>query len=272
MERRKLGSTGITVGTVGLGTWNAFDVTSTAHKAVCRKVADTAVAAGANLFDSSPMYGHAEHVLAECLLGRREEAVVATKVWANSMEEARRQTRDAFTYYGGRVDLYQVHNLSMTREVLDHFEGLRGEGRVGAVGATHYQPSALPQLVTWMDTGRLDAVQVPYSLRERTVEAEVLPAAERLGIGVVVMMPLEQGRLVRRQASAEAMAPFAPFGCATWAQVALKWVLSDPRVTAVIPATRNPEHMAENAAAGSPPWFDDATRARAVKIAARERG
>jgi len=267
MERRTLGSSGIAVGAVGLGTWKAFNVTQTAHKAACRKVVDAAVAAGANLYDSSPMYGHAEHVLAECLLGRREGAVVATKVWASSVEEARRQVRDALTYYGGRVDLYQVHNLSLTREVLDMFAAARDAGQVRAVGVTHYQPSALPDVLGWMETGELDAVQVPYSLRERTVEREVLPAAERLGLGVIVMMPLEQGRLAARPPPAPELAPFAPFGCATWAQVALKWVLSDPRVTAVIPATRNPDHMRENAAAGSPPWFDEATRQKALKLA-----
>lgn len=267
MERRTLGPTGMGVGAVGLGTWKAFNVTATAHKTACRKVVDAAVSAGANLYDSSPMYGHAEHVLAECLLGRRDEAVVATKVWASSVEEARRQMRDALMYYGGRVDLYQVHNLSLTREALDMFAAARDAGQVRAVGVTHYQPSALPDVLAWMEAGELDAVQVPYSLHERTVEREVLPAAERLGLGVIVMMPLEQGRLAARPPPAAKLAPFAPFGCTTWAQVALKWVLSDPRVTAVIPATRNPDHMRENAAAGSPPWFDEATRAEALKLA-----
>lgn len=267
MERRKLGNTGITVSAVGLGTWKAFNVTAPEDKAACRAVVDEAVAGGANLYDSSPMYGHAEHVLAECLMGRRDRAVVATKVWASSPEEARRQMRDALTYYGGTVDLYQVHNLSLTQLVLGLFRQARELGQVKAVGATHYNPSMLAELLTWMESGQLDAVQVPYSLHERTVEREVLPAAERLGVGVLVMMPLEQGRLVMRAPRKSKLAPFEEYGCTTWAQVALKWVLSDPRVTAVIPATRNPHHMRENMVAGSPPWFDEDTRAKVLEVA-----
>jgi aryl-alcohol dehydrogenase-like predicted oxidoreductase len=267
MERRALGKTGIRVGAVGLGTWKVFNVTDAEEKGACRRVVDAAFDAGADLFDSSPMYGHAEHVLAECLLGRRERAVVATKVWATTEDEARRQMRDALSFYGGRVDLYQVHNLSLTRPVLDMFEQARAAGQVKAVGATHYQPSRVGDLVTWMETGQLDVVQVPYSLGERTVEGELLDAAERLGVGVLVMMPLEQGRLPGRGPPPSKLAPFEEYGCTTWAQVALKWVLSDRRVTAVIPATRNPEHMRQNAAAGAPPWFDEATRAKALKLA-----
>jgi aryl-alcohol dehydrogenase-like predicted oxidoreductase len=267
MERRRLGPTGMEVGAVGLGTWKAFNVTSPEDKAACRAVVDEAVAGGADLFDSSPMYGHAEHVLAECLLGRRERAVVATKVWASSAEEARRQMRDATTYFGGVVDLYQVHNLSLTRQVLDLFAQAREVGQLRAVGVTHYQREKMPDVLAWMESGEVETVQVPYSLHERTVEEEVLPAAERLGIGVVGMMPLEQGRLAMSPPPARKLAPFEEYGCTTWPQVALKWVLSDPRVTAVIPATRNAQHMRENVVAGKPPWFDEDTRKKVLAVA-----
>src|SRR5690349_11147217 len=183
MEHRPLGKTGLSCSAVGLGTWKVFNVTSPQDKSTCRQVVDEAVSGGSNLFDSSPMYGHSEHVLAECLMGRREKAVVATKVWANTVEEARRQTRDALTFFEGRVDLYQVHNLSLTRQVLDLFDGLKAEGKVRAIGATHYQPAAFGELMTWMESGRVDAIQVPYSVGERTVEREVLPLAAKLGLG-----------------------------------------------------------------------------------------
>lgn len=273
MEYRKFGRAALDCSTVGLGTWRVFNVTASADKVVCRRVVDEAFRAGANVFDSSPMYGHSEHVLAECLLGRRDRAIVATKVWASSAEEARRQIRDALTFYEGRVDLYQVHNLSLTREVLDMLEELKRNGKVKAVGATHFQPWAFGELLTWMESGRLDGIQIPYSLGERTVEQELLPAAAKLGLGVLVMLPLEQGKLLARPPPAAALEAFAKFGCRTWPQVLLKWVLSDARVTAAIPATRNPDHMRENAAAGSPPWFDDDARAKVVSLAktARER-
>lgn len=267
MERRSFGRSGLSFGAVGLGTWKVFDVTAPRQKAQCRRVVDEALNAGSNLFDSSPMYGHSEHVLAECLMGRRQEAVVATKVWATSEEQARSQVRDALTFFAGHVDLYQVHNLSLTAKVLTILEAERSAGRVGAIGATHYQPPAFGELLTWMESGRLDSIQVPYSVGERAVEREVLPAAKKLGIGVLVMLPFEQGRLTRVAPPAAALSPFERFGCKTWAQVLLKWILSDPRVSAAIPATRDAVHMAENAAAGSPPWFDEEARTRVVALA-----
>jgi aryl-alcohol dehydrogenase-like predicted oxidoreductase len=256
---------------VGVGTWKVFNVTSSKDKSRCRKVVDAAFEKGARLFDSSPMYGHAEHVLAECLMGRRGEAVVATKVWAGTLEEARKQIRDGLTYFEGRVDIYQVHNLSLTKQVLDLFEDLKSQGKVRAVGATHYQPSAFDELLTWMESGRLEGIQIPYSVAERTVEREVLPLAKRLGLGVLVMLPFEQGLLIRRAPPSRALKAFERFGCRTWPQVLLKWILSDRRVTAAIPATRDPAHMLDNTAAGSPPWFDEDTRARVLDMA-RESG
>jgi aryl-alcohol dehydrogenase-like predicted oxidoreductase len=267
MEYRAYGRTALSCSAIGFGTWKVFNVTSSKDKSTCRRVVDEAFSGGSNLFDSSPMYGHSEHVLAECLMGRRDKAIVATKVWANTVEEARRQIRDALTFYEGRIDLYQVHNLSLTREVLGLFDGLRAEGKVRAVGATHYQPPAFSELMTWMESGRLDGIQVPYSVGERTVEREVLPLAAKRGLGVLVMLPLQQGKLVARAPPAEALKPFEKFGCTTWPQVLLKWVLSDKRVTAAIPATRDPAHARENLAAGSPPWFDDDARAMVVALA-----
>ena len=69
------------------------------------------------------------------------------------------------------------------------------------------------------------------------------------------MVPLGSGRLVARPPDAAALEPLRPFGVETWAQALLKWALSDERVDAVLPATKRPERVRENAAAGNPPWF-----------------
>lgn len=252
---------------VGMGTWRTFDVHGSAAEAGARRVVDAALDAGADLFDSSPMYGEAERVLAGALEGRRERAIVADKVWTSSDAEGRAQIERALAWYGGHIDLYQIHNLVGWRHWLPVLERLREEGRVGAIGATHYSHAAFGELREVMRTGRVQQIQVPYNAADRTVEREILPLAAELGLGVLVMRPLGEGALVRRAPPERELAPLRELGVTTWAQALLKWILSDPRVHAVIPATRHPERMRENAAAGNPPWLDAEARALVERLA-----
>ncbi len=255
MDYRQLGKTGLRVPAVGMGTWQTFDVQGSAQEADRRAVVDAALAAGANFFDSSPMYGAAERVLGNALKGRRDQALVATKVWTSSAREGRAQIERALGYFGGRVDLYQIHNLLAWHEQLPILEELQKAGKVGAIGATHYSPSAFRELRSLMESGRITAIQVPYNPHEREVEQEILPLAADLGLGVVVMRPFAGGSLARQSPSAEKLKPLQPFGINTWAQALLKWIISDPRCHVAIPATSSPERMQQNAAAGEPPWL-----------------
>ena len=255
MEARPLGSSGLTVPVIGLGTWRTFDVRGQAAECAAQKVVDNALASGAKLFDSSPMYGEAERVLASALGDRRAAAVVATKVWASSAAQGKEQIAHAMRLYGGYVDIYQVHNLARWREQLPQLEAAHAEGRVRVVGASHYSSRAFPDLTAVMKTRRIGAIQVPYNPRERDVEREILPLAADLGLGVIVMRPFAEGALVKRPVSEAVLAQLAPFGVTTVAQALLKWILSDPRCHTTIPATSKPARAAENAAAGRPPWF-----------------
>jgi len=118
-----------------------------------------------------------------------------------------------------------------------------------------------------MQTGRIQQIQIPYNVADTHVEQEVLPLAEELGIGVLVMQPLGQGFLARRPPTAEKLEPLKKFNIRTWPQALLKWILSDLRIACVIPATSKMERVIENAAAGNPPWFDEETRAYVQRIA-----
>src|SRR5881275_1845635 len=142
MEERPLGRSGLTVPAVGMGTWRTFDVRGAAAEQQAHLIVDEALAAGACFFDSSPMYGQAERVLGQALVTRRTAALVATKVWSSSATEGHAQIARALEYFGGHVDLYQIHNLVAWRAHLPVLERLRDEGRVGAIGATHYSASA----------------------------------------------------------------------------------------------------------------------------------
>jgi aryl-alcohol dehydrogenase-like predicted oxidoreductase len=269
MEHRVLGKTGLRVPAVGMGTWRTFDVRGEESEQRSHAIVDEALAVGAGFIDSSPMYGEAERVLGSALRGRRDAALIATKIWAQTPAEGRTQAERALALFGDRVDLYQVHNLVLWREHLSMLERLRDEGRVAAIGATHWNAAAFGELGQVMRTGRVAAIQVPYNPLQREVEREILPLAADLGLGVVVMRPFAEGGLMRRPPTTAELRPLRPFGIETWAQALLKWVLSDPRCHVAIPATSSPGRMTENAAAGRPPWFGEEERALVSRIAGR---
>lgn len=249
-----------------MGTWQSFDAPGTDGAERARSLVDAGLTSGTTLFDSSPMYGAAEERLGRALGERRRDALVATKVWAESAREGKRQIERALGWFSGRVDLYQVHNLVAWRDHLPVLEGLRERGAVTAIGATHYKAAAFDDLARVMRTQRITAIQIPYNPRERAVERLILPLAEELGLGVVVMRPFSAGSLTQGAPTPEQLAPFREFGVTTWAQALLKWILSDPRCHVAIPATSQPERVRENAAAGTAPWFREAERAVVARL------
>jgi aryl-alcohol dehydrogenase-like predicted oxidoreductase len=231
MQRRRFGRSGWDVPVIGLGTWQTFDV-GAEGEAAAREVVDVVWEAGTRLFDSSPMYGRAQQVLAGALGERRSEAIVATKIWTPSAAEARAQFDEQLGLYG-RVEIEQIHNLVAWREHLPWLEQERDAGRIDLIGATHYSPSAFDELEEVMRTGRIDAIQIPYNPEERDAENRILPLAAELNLGVIAMRPLGAGGLIRRYEAKDL----------------LKWTLSDERVHVAIPATSNPKHARANAQA-----------------------
>jgi aryl-alcohol dehydrogenase-like predicted oxidoreductase len=255
MEERRLGPV------VGLGTWNTFGPDAR----LAALIVGAALGAGGRLIDSSPMYRGAEGALAEALDGRRTGAVVATKIWARSLDEGREQYRRQLGWFG-RVEIEQVHNLVLWREHLEWLGRELGEGRIGRLGATHYDRSRFDELAHALRTGRFSTLQVPYNPAERDCERSLLPLAAELGVAVIAMRPLGAGRLTGAAVTA---AELDSLGVDTWPQALLKWALSDPRIDVVIPATRHAARAAENAAAGEPPWLDEEQRALVERIVAR---
>ena len=147
-----------------------------------------------------------------------------------------------------------MHNLVGWRDHLPWLEDEREAGRIGRIGVTHYDPSAFGELADAMRTERFDTVQLPYNQTERDCERELLPLAAELGLAVIVMRPLGKGRLLRREPDPGELEP--PRSTA-WRPGRRRSSngRSDDRVDVLIPATRNPRHAAENAQAGTPPWF-----------------
>ncbi len=260
MDTRPIPSTGEPLPVIGCGTWQAFDIAPDgARRATLTRVIGTLLDAGGSMIDSSPMYGRAEAVVGKCLTapGMRERAFVATKVWTRGREAGIEEMRRSLALLGTpRLDLMQIHNLLDWRTHLATLRDWKAEGTIRYLGVTHYTASAHAELAAVMRSESIDFVQVNYSLEEPEAAQELLPLAADRGIAVIGNRPFGGGALVRRLRTEPVPAWAAEYGCRTWSQLLLKYVLAHPAVTCVIPGTGDPDHMAEDCAAGSAPFID----------------
>jgi aryl-alcohol dehydrogenase-like predicted oxidoreductase len=251
MLSRPIPSTGEAMSVIGLGTWQAFDVgpAETTRRPLV-EVLRSLLGSGGHMIDTSPMYGRAEAVIGDLLgeMNARPSAFLATKVWTSGRERGIEQMRRSAQLLRTEViDLIQIHNLVDWRTHLATLRRMKEEGRVRYIGITHYTTGALPELARILDREPgIDFVQCGYSLATRAAETELLPTAAARGVGVIVNQPFEQGELFRRVRGRAVPGWGGEFDCTSWAQLFLKYILSEPAVTCVIPATNNPEHMKDN--------------------------
>nr|HET7860175.1 aldo/keto reductase [Caldimonas sp.] len=266
MQTRPIPSTREPLPVIGCGTYVGFDqAPGSSGYAELPGVVDALLDAGGKVLDSSPMYGRAEQTTGELLAasGRRGEAFVATKVWTRGRDEGIRQMENSMRLLKvDRIDLMQVHNLVDWRTQLSTLRRWKEAGRVRYLGITHYTSSAYPEVESVLRSERLDFLQIDYALDDRAAERRILPLAAERGVAVIVNMPFGGGGLLRALLARPLPPWAAEIGCASWAQVLLKFVLSHPAVTCAIPGTRRRGHMEDNVRAGfgdAPPqgfWRD----------------
>lgn len=266
MSTRAVPSTGEPIPVIGMGSSNTFDVgASAAEREPLGAVLRSLVDAGGRVIDTSPMYGRAETVLGDLVdeleLGKR--IWIATKVWVRGREAGVQQIAESMRRLRTpRLDLLQIHNLLDWREHVSTIRALQQSGRVRLAGITHYRGDAHADLERVLSAERFDWVQFNYSLAERDAEARLLPYCREHGIAVMVNRPFADGAMFER-VKGKALPPWAAeIGCTSWAQFFLRFVLSEPAVTCVIPATAQPRHMRDNVAAGLAPLPDARQRAR----------
>ena len=257
MNTRPIPSTGEALPVIGCGTYVGFDHTpATPEYALLGGVVDALLAAGGKVLDSSPMYGRAEETTGELLAanGRRAECFLATKVWTRGQREGVRQMEASMRLLrSDRIDLMQIHNLLDWRIHLATLRAWKEAGRIRYLGITHYTSSAYAEVEAVLRGERLDFLQINYSVEDREAERRLLPLAAERGVAVIVNMPFGGGGLLRGLVG-KALPPWAAeVGCASWAQLLLKFVLGHPAVTCAIPGTRRREHMEDNAKAGVGP-------------------
>ncbi len=291
MERRVCPNSGMSLPVLGIGCWSfgGGDYWGAQDQGEVEVVVRRALELGANFFDTAEGYndGRSEESLGAALKGRRQEAIIGTKIPPNHTEPAvlRQHCEDSLrrlqTDY---FDIYMVHWPITDQSVPLAFETLgrlQAEGKIRSVGVSNFGVSQLQEAV---GTGcRIDVNQYCFNLLSRGIEVDLLPLCSRLGIGILAYMPLMQGLLTGKYVSPEEMPavrrrtrhfqgtrPGSRHGEAgaeqeTFAairaigevaaglglpmgQVALAWILSRPAITSVLAGVRTVEQLEDNCA------------------------
>jgi len=270
MLTRAIPSTGEKLPVIGLGTWQAFDVDLTADTR--RQLGDVLslfVKLGGRVIDTSPMYGRAEDVIGDLTtaLGIQDKVFLATKVWTRGKENGiKSMERSMALLRAKRIDLMQVHNLVDVQTQLATLREWKSQGRIRYLGITHYEGGAFADVEKIMRSEKLDFLQINYSLMEREAEERLLPLAQERGVAVIVNRPFGGGDLFSRTRSRPLPGWTAEFGCHSWAQFFLKWIVANAAVTCAIPATDKPRHLEENLQGGIGALPDAKTRQRMVEL------
>ncbi|TGK11398.1 aldo/keto reductase [Leptospira fletcheri] len=268
MLQRKIPSTGEAIPAIGLGTWQTFDVSGDPNSlAPLSEVFREFLSTGGRLVDSSPMYGRAEEtvgLLSEILSSaERKKIFFATKVWVRGEAAGKSQIQASFKKMRtDRVDLFQIHNLLDTETHLKTLRSLKEEGKVRYVGLTHFTPSSFSEMERIASREKVDFLQIPYSVVTRSAENRILPFAQENRIGILVNRPFEEGGLFRKTKGKILPEYFREWGCESFAQAFLKYILSHPGVTCVIPATAKLSHLQDNLKAGLGNFPDQKERKR----------
>lgn len=248
--KRVIPSSGERITAVGLGTWQTFDVgESSKDREPLKEVLKTLTAKGGSVIDSSPMYGRSEKVVGDLSMELKlnDKLFIATKVWTTGRENGIRQMNESFTLMKRkRIDLMQIHNLTDWQTHLKTLRSWKTDGRLKYIGLTHYTKSAHERLAEIIGSEKVDFIQINYNLIDRHAEEKLLPLAKAKDVAVLVNQPFESGSLFQRVKGKRLPEWAAEFECDSWAQFFLKYILSNPAVTCVIPGTSQPHHMLDN--------------------------
>jgi len=267
LMRRTIPGTNESLPAVGVGTWQTFDASPEGYPPL-REVLSTLVEQGGSVIDSSPMYGKSEDVVGKLSeeLKLNDKLFVATKVWIRGEKQGISQMNESFAKLRrGNIDLMQVHNLLDWQNHLKTLRKWKEEGKVRYIGLTHYTDSEHDTLLDIIKKNRVDFIQVNYNLLDRNAEKSLLPAAKDLNVGVLVNRPFEEGALFSRVNGKQLPAWAAEFDCGSWGQFFLKYILSHPAVTCVIPGTSKAKHLIDNLSAGMGRLPDESQRTKMVE-------
>jgi diketogulonate reductase-like aldo/keto reductase len=264
--RRPIHSTGEQLPVLGMGTWRTFDAEpDAALRDQLAEVIRIFFDNGGTLIDSSPMYGRSESMIGELLniTGHQNDIFAATKVWTDGRQAGIDQMRQSMQRMGVEVmDLMQIHNLRDWQTHLPVLREWKEQGRIRYIGITTSHGRYHDEFEQLMKTHELDFVQFTYNLESREAEDRLLPLAADRGIATLINRPFGQGDLFRKVRDRPLPEWSTEFDCRSWGQYFLKYIVSHPAVTCVIPATSRAHHMEDNMQAGFGRLPDAALRKR----------
>ncbi len=270
MIQRIIPSSGEKLPVIGLGTWQTFDVDTDKYFAL-KNVLDEMHSGGGRLIDSSPMYGKSEKTIGNITanIDGRDDFFYATKVWTTGMLLGLQQMHTSMARMKRKtMDLVQIHNLTDWRTQLKTLRAWKEEGRIRYFGITHYTDAYHDDLERIMKAEKPDFVQFNYSITSRNAEKRLLGAAATLGIATIINRPFGEGRMFG-QVKGKPLPDWAgEHGINSWSVYFLKYIISHPAVTCVIPATASVQHERDNVSAGTGELPDDATRKKMVEYLA----
>jgi aryl-alcohol dehydrogenase-like predicted oxidoreductase len=266
---RPIPSSGEQLPVIGAGTSGSYDVAiGSPEYAQLQQVAKIFFDGGARLIDTSPNYGRSDEVVGSLLHdgGWRDKAFIATKIAADSRQAAEAQWAESLRRLRtGKVELLQVHNLRDWQAQLAYARELKAQGKTKYVGVTHYTDAGLPELERILRGEKLDFIQIHYSVNSTNAAKTVLPLAQDKGVAVLVNRAFDDGKLFARVKDVPLPGWAAEAGVTSWAQMFLKFAISHPAVTVVIPATGKPERQLDQLKAGRGPLLTAAQQQELVR-------
>ena len=254
---------------IGMGSSRTFDVgDDVEERAIRAQVLRTFFNMGGAVIDSSPMYGSAEEVIGYCLkqVKNYNHLFSATKVWIIGKKPGIWQMNNSADYWGiNRFDLMQIHNMLNWETHFETLQQWKAEGRIRYIGITTSHGRRHKALSRVLEREQFDFVQFSYNIVDREVEQYLLPLAAERDVAVIINRPFKRGALFRTVEGKAIPEWDHEFDCYNWAQFFLKFIISHPAVTCVIPATTRVKHMQENMKAGAGRLPDARTRQKMVE-------
>ncbi len=267
---RAIPATGETIPVIGVGTSGSYEVPLDSPEfEALEDVMKVFFEGGGRLLDTSPNYSNAEDVVGALLAGGgwRERCFLATKLAADSRAALEAQWADSLRRLRtDHVELLQVHNLRNMAEAMPYARELKAQGKAKYIGITHYLERGHAETARLMRAERPDFVQINYSVNAPQAAQTIFPLAQELGIAVIVNRAFDDGKLFAATRGKALPDWAAPAGVTSWAQMFLKFTISHPAVTAVIPATGKPERQADNLGGGTAPLLDETQQAELVAM------